>query len=340
MSSIYIVAGEASGDLLGANLLKNLSLVKATGIGGNLMQKEGFLSLFDMNEISVMGFSKILFNANKFLQRIDETASHILDTNPDVLVTIDSPGFCFRLIKKLKSNGFKKPSIHYVAPSVWAWKSYRAKEITKFVDHLMCLFPFEPKYFNGIPVSFVGHPVYKTYLNQKAKKSEKNEFLILPGSRDQEIKTHLPIFLKAVDLMDDLGLKKKIVTIPCKKDLVEKIIKNRNIEISLDNDFSKGSLALACNGTVTLELAAYNVPMVSAYKISWPLYYILKNIVQTPFINLVNIISGKKIVEEIIQCSPKSLSHSLNNVKKCNYNDIMENLRGDIDPSEVILSYL
>lgn len=342
---VYIVAGEPSGDCLGASLIseinKNTDNIKVCGVGGVLMKERGLSSLFNIEDISVMGFLSVALKAKIILKRLKQTKEHILETNPDVLVTIDSPGFCFRLVKDLRKLGFKKPCIHYVGPSVWVWKAYRAKQIAGLFDHLMCLFPFEPKYFKDVSTSFVGHPVYNTYLNQE--KNIKDEFLILPGSRAQEVKTHLPIFLDAVNLIET-NYKKKIVTLENLKPLVEKILSKYNlkdkIDISFDRNFSKGVFAIACNGTVALELAAYNVQFVSAYKVSWPLYFILKKNIKTPYINLINILLQKSIVPEIIQCNSSSLKHAIDNLAYQNFDDAMILLKGETTALKVISSYL
>lgn len=307
MTKIYVIAGESSGDLLGSYLLKDLKDCEVLGIGGPLMQKEGLKSLFPMEELSIMGIWEIIPHIRKILRRIKETVKDILEQNPDVLVTIDSPGFCYRVIKAVKRKNPDIPALHYVAPSVWAWRANRAQKVAKFLDHLFCLFPFEPPYFteHGLKATFVGHPLTQNTVHKQQQNG--NNILLLPGSRVSEIKALLPIFInvakKILEITPDAEF--YLPTLPHLKALVESLIpKDFKVYITIDGKqhyFEIANRAIAASGTVSLELAQYQIPHVIAYKASFLTWLILKALVKTPYVSLPNILSGTMIVPECLQ---------------------------------------
>lgn len=331
---IFIIAGEASGDFLGAQLLQSLRNLhpacEIAGIGGQQMQAQGLSSLFPMADISLYGLFELIPHLFKVLKRIKQTKEALLAFKPDVLVTIDSPGFCFRIAKYAKQLGI--PVVHYVAPSVWAWRTGRAKKLAKkvAVDHLLCLLPFEPPYFtcHGLPATFVGHPVTEIELPSDAwfRESigisrEATLVCLLPGSRKSELRNLLKIFLEAVEKLP-LNRRIEVIlpTLPHLLPLIEPIIKNARIPIKIVTSlqqkwqaFMQSSIALAASGTVSLELAYAGVPQVIAYKVSTLTYWIAKCLIKTKYVSLVNILSKQMIVPEYLQnqCNAEFLSKQL-----------------------------
>ena len=325
MTRIYIIAGEPSGDNIGASLLKSLRIldkdVIVKGIGGNCLYQGGLNSLFPMKELSIMGFFEVLPNLLNLKKRIHETVQDILNFQPDVLVTIDSPGFCFRVIQSLKKNKISFPCVHYVAPSVWAWRPKRANHMAKFLDHLLCLFPFEPPYFAraGLTTTFVGHPVVER-MRSPTSRDFLPSLLLLPGSRLREVREHLPVFLEAAKLW-----RKNYQDVPIYLStffhllpVVKEITQGFPIQILIDEKekaevLQKTYISLCASGTVTLELIQARCPMVTAYKVSYITVQILRHLVNTPCVNLGNIIYGKKIIPECLQkkCSGDILFREL-----------------------------
>lgn len=322
---VYIIAGEASGDFLGANLMGALTKkdpsLSFSGVGGHLMVDQGLSSLFPMQHISLMGIAEIIPHIPRLLKRINQTVQHIMETHPNVIVTIDSPGFCLRVVKKLRRLGIKTPVIHYVAPSVWAWRPKRAKRLAGVVDHLLTLFPFEPPYFTkyGLATTFVGHPLLETPMPQVLK--DKNAILLLPGSRLGEVSRHWPIFVEVAQMLLQRFPNMQFYTptfdhlLPFLKTHTPKGLP---VHFSLTQDaknqaFQQASMALAASGTVSLELAKALVPMIITYKVAPLTYFALKHLVRTPYACLVNILLQKPLVPEFLQhtCTPKNLYQAM-----------------------------
>ncbi|MDR3030864.1 MAG: lipid-A-disaccharide synthase [Holosporales bacterium] len=317
-SKIYIIAGEASGDFLGAAILKKLKELDfdISIIGGELMKAQGLKSLFDISEISVGGIVEIIPHIRKIKRLIKKSAQDILLKNPDILLTIDSPGFNFRIAKIVRKLNKEIKLIHFVAPSVWAWREKRAKKIAKIYDMLLTLFDFEPPYFEkyGLNTIFVGHPAIEYFSPMPA---EKEDFILLmPGSREQEIKALLPIFLQSVENRPEKII---IPTIPGVVELIRTILGNRQIEIETSEDkkrelYQKAKFAIVASGTAVLQLALSNCPMVVCYKLSSVTYNILKYLVNTKYVSLVNIILNKQSVPELIQnnCTAENIILNIN----------------------------
>lgn len=328
VKKIYLIAGESSGDALGASLIKSLKEKKSDviflGIGGPLMEDEGLISLFPMKELAMMGIFEILPHIFKLLKRIKETVSHIVAEQPDVIITIDSPSFCKRVIaqvrKRLKQSSvfIKKPYFfHYVAPSVWAWRPGRAKKIAKLADHLFCLLPFEPSYFkpHGLDATFVGHQLTSDFEYNKEKRNDCVNILILPGSRKGEIEKLLPIFLAVMKRIQKNNLFNKSVhfilpTLPHVRELVSSILAQhcmlKDVQLvesfSLKkNAFEQSHFAMAASGTVSLELSKYAIPHIIAYKINSITAFLLRFLLKTPYVALPNILSQNEIVPECLQ---------------------------------------
>ena len=330
---IFIIAGEDSGDKLGSAIMD--SLIAATngslnfvGIGGNGMTSRGLRSLFPMSELSVMGLIEIASQYTKLKKRINETVFSILNEKPDILLTIDAPEFCFRVAKKIKLINKDIPIAHYVAPTVWAWRPSRAKNISNFIDHILALFPFEPPYFRDVEINcdFVGHPIVSENLADEDSITEfKKEFsitdepiiLCLPGSRKAEIDRLMPVFGKTLDRFSnilpdarfilpstpDVYEYSKIYLEHMPKDLVFLTPEKFGLEKYLQ--FKKASfkiscLALAASGTVSLELAANNTPMVIGYDMNFFSRNIVGLMLKTDTVNLVNLITGNRSIPECI----------------------------------------
>lgn len=334
---VFMIAGEASGDALGASLMQGVDNRLAggvcfVGVGGEGMMAQGLEPLFPMDDLSVMGVFEVLPRLPLLLKRIKETADAVERLKPDVLVTIDSPDFCFRVIKKLKARGCAVPVVHYVAPSVWAWRPGRAAKVAKFLDHLLCLLPFEPPYFvrEGLAATFVGHPVVTGGLDQgdgnafRARhgiEAGQPVLCVLPGSRVGEVERLLPVFGEAVAKLaaQNPGLCVVTPTLRTLKNRVEQALSGwpvRTIVVEADEKadaFAASDAALAASGTVGLELALAHVPHIIAYRVNAVTAFLAKRLLKTPYVNLVNIILGREVVPELIQenCTAENLARDL-----------------------------
>jgi len=320
---IFISAGELSGDILGEGLI--IQLKKMTnnnidifGVGGDKMISQGLKPIFNIKFLSIMGIFEVLLKIPKILKLLKLTKRKIIEINPDIVITIDAPGFNFRLQKSIKNLNFKQ--IHYVAPSVWAWKSYRAKKITKFLDHLLVLFPFEKKFFikEGLRTTFVGHPIAFDDNFKKniffVEKSLNDKFLkkvaILPGSRIGEIKKLMPVFIKTAHLLnkDYNSIKFYIVTLNEYKPIVLKYFKNTNLNYYITdkheeryNIYTKVDFVLCASGTVTMEVAKASTAMLVVYKLNFITWAIVKAMVKVNTATIINILLKENIVPELFQ---------------------------------------
>ena len=358
MNKIYLIAGEASGDNIAAKLMKQLKNIipeiEFFGIGGEKMEAEGLNLLFSSREIAYMGFLEIVPHIFKIIRRISQTAENIEQINPDIVITIDSPGFSFRVAKKIKG---KARLIHYVAPTVWAYKPERAKKIAQLYNHLLVILPFEPSYFTqeGLATTFVGHPAIedlKTYPRQNFRdKHHLNDqdflFCITPGSRKQEIKTLLPIFLQALDLVD----KEAILAIPTQQhhfELIKSICKERKVIIVDESEklalFSSCNFCLTKSGTVTTELAFYKIPMVIAHKINKISHWILKKLVKVKYVTIINLLANEEVIPELLQedCTPQKIAFQINKemTNLQNYRQKLEENLAKLNPNSKIPSLL
>ena len=336
---IFIIAGEDSGDKLGSAIIDGLSEVtdtptKFVGIGGSGMKSRGLYSIFPMSELSVMGLVEIASQYKNLKKRLNQTVSSILDEKPDVLLTIDAPEFCFRVAKKIKLLNKNIPIVHYVAPSVWAWRPNRAEKISNFIDHVLALFPFEPQYFHnvGIGCDFVGHPIVsETTADEESVKEFKKVYalkdepliLCLPGSRRSEINRLMPTFGKTLQKFSNALPDARFVLastpnvyeysknfLDCMpNDIIFLTPEKFGIEKYLE--FKKASfkishLALAASGTVCLELAANDTPMVIGYDMNFLSRQIISFMLRTDTVNLVNLITGNRNIPECIGLDFKS----------------------------------
>lgn len=338
-----MVAGEPSGDLLGSILMRALKKVfpqaRFEGVGGPLMCQEGLHPLFSMEELTVIGILEVLPKAFKVLKRVKEVAEYVVHTKPTALITIDAPAFSFRVgrtLRRLEKNRDSKViHIHYGAPTVWAWRPKRAQKISKFLTHLLTLFSFEPPYFlkEGLSTSFVGHPILEGgYENRDTLEFRKHHHIpedlplicLLPGSRRGEVEKHLPIFLQTLRILSHGGKRFGVLLPtfaflrPLIQSFLEKYPEKETFWVVEGEDFKKDAfasaqVALAASGTVALELAVAGTPMIITYKTSWLTAFIVRRMIQIPFVSMPNILLNKPVVPEFLQeaCNPKILSKAL-----------------------------
>ena len=315
---LFIVAGEESGDQLGASLIKVLKQrlgddLRVSGIGGHAMTDQGLQSLFDMDEIAVMGVTAVIPRLPKILQRINETAKAAIAAKPDALIIIDSPDFTHRVARKVKAAMPSLPVIDYVCPSVWAWRPGRAKKMKAYVDHVLTLLPFEPqalKDLNGPAATYVGHPLATGILEQEQKldSNSRKTLLVLPGSRSGEIKRLLPIFQKTLEKLALVRTDIDIVipAVPHLETTIRSTVSQWPLAVRIASGadqkkvaFESATAALAASGTVCLELGLANIPMVATYKLD-PIASKLRFLMTAWSTNLVNLIIDYPIVPEYI----------------------------------------
>lgn len=324
-----LIAGEPSGDVLGASLIQALKQqdpsLKISGIGGHRMEEAGLASLFPINDLSVMGIVEVVPKLPAIFKRLRETVDYIKELKPDIVVTIDAPDFCFRVARKVKEEmGAQAPKlIHYVAPTVWAWRESRAAKIAKFYDGIICLFDFEPPYFEkeGLKAICAGHPIVEKdvlsanggiYRDEVGISLREMTLGILMGSRVSEVNRHGPILTKAASKLaykipgDAPHL--IVPTLPQTENLVWSHLKaypgpvhiTRRHELKW-HAFKAMDIAMAVSGTVGLELAVMGTPHLIAYKMNALTYKILRHAVKVPYAHLANIILDKRVVPEFIQ---------------------------------------
>jgi lipid-A-disaccharide synthase len=339
---IVLIAGEASGDRLGVHLIRGLQkrfppqVLSFSGIGGPGMEEAGnFTSLFPFQELSHMGLD-VLPHLFHLMKRIRQTVRYVRHLQPDILLTIDAPEFCLRVSKAIarsRSSGYAPSTrlVHCVAPSVWAWRPKRARKISGFLDHLMALFPFEPSYFHavGLPCTFVGHPIlqepkgFPERFFQHTGWSPQHPILcLLPGSRAKEIQRILPVFAQAIRYVQEAipNLKVVLPTLPKLEPLLYPLFSLfETPPLVLPNPethyaaMAASTVALAASGTVTLELAHHQTPMVVAYKVSWMVEQLARRLIRVPYVSLVNLVAQGPLVPECLQkaCNPLQLSQEL-----------------------------
>jgi lipid-A-disaccharide synthase len=334
---IALVAGEPSGDRLGAGLMRALREessggVTCVGVGGERMAEEGLTSLFPLDDLAVMGLVEVLPHAPRILRRLAETARFLRDHPPDALVTIDAPGFNFRLARCLRKRSF--PLIHTVAPSVWAWRPGRAATVAKLVDHLLVLLPFEPPWFeaHGLPVTWVGHPdasaaagVEDSMQQARARlglPAEGPVVALLAGSRRGEAERLLPIFGQALDLVSTAlpGLAVVAPTLAPVEPMVRRAVAAWRVpaQVTIGMEakvaaFAAADAALAASGTVAVELAAAGCPAVIAYRVAPLTAIAARRLIRVPYVSLVNLAAGREVQPELLQerCTPETLAQSL-----------------------------
>ncbi|MFZ4762569.1 MAG: lipid-A-disaccharide synthase [Alphaproteobacteria bacterium] len=309
---VMMIAGEPSGDILGAHLLAELQqflpALEVKGVGGEAMQAAGLQPLVPFTDLAVMGLAEVLPRLPKLIGHLRFLALYALEWQPDILITIDSPDFGLRLAKKLHRLGIK--TVHVVAPSVWAWRAGRAKKIAAYLDLLLCLLPFEPPYFEPyhLPAVFIGHPSGRVIENFVPILPDA-PLLILPGSRVGEVKRLAPIFADSLRLLQQQAIDLPPIIIPTFSHLqpiIAEAFAGLSYQLIIDADekkrvFNGARAAMAASGTVTLELAACGVPHLVAYKVQPVSAWLAKRLLKTPYVNLINIIMQQELVPELLQ---------------------------------------
>jgi lipid-A-disaccharide synthase len=334
---IFLIAGEESGDNLGASLMAATEAlapgpVTFAGIGGRAMTERGLKSLFPLDELAVNGFSAIPARLPLILRRIREAADAVIAEKPDSLVIIDSPDFTHRVARRVRAAAPHIPIIDYVSPQVWVWRPGRAAAMRRYVDHVLALFPFEPdahRRLHGPPCTYVGHPLTEavTTLRPSAQEAARREkepplLLVLPGSRGGEIGRHLAVFGAAVGLAAErLGAVE--VVLPSVPHLAERIRRDTaawpvapRVVVEPEEKwaaFRQARAALAASGTVTLELALAQVPTVIAYKVTLLEELIVRALARGKMVGLANIILDEMIMPELLQrqATAKNLAEAL-----------------------------
>ena len=334
MKKIFIVTGESSGDKLATTVILKLKKVnpniKFSCVGGTHLSSLGIQSIFELKEITYLGFTSVLFNIFKIRNRINKTVDEIIKFNPDILFTVDSPDFTLRVAERVKKINNDIKTIHYVGPQVWIWREGRVKKFKKFIDHMLLLFNFEKKYFDkeNIPNTFVGHPLLEKNTKSKIDLSSlinKNKKIIsiFAGSRNSEINVLLPILSDFIKLMNKkfdnynfifhaTNENKELITNFIKKKSLDnsQVISDENIKSQI---LSSSVFAVAKSGTVSLEICNANIPSIIIYKINMINYWIMKFLVNVKFANIINIINNKEIIPELLQgeCNAKEIYNSV-----------------------------
>ncbi len=348
IKKIIIVAGEESGDMYASKIIDNFSLnnnIKFYGMGSSKMKNTKAKIIVDSSSISVMGFFEILKIYPKLIKSLNRMKKSIREIKPDLLVLIDYQEFNMKLAKYAKLNGIKV--LFYISPQIWAWRKNRLKYIKNYIDEMAVIFPFEKKFYEdeGISSHYVGHPLLNDD-SYKIKYNVNKDYIgFFPGSRLSEVKNHLPILSVVIDNMKKKYPEQKfLVSRSCNinKKIYEKyflnkknvsIITNENIYETID----MCKIAVAASGTITLQIALKKIPMCVFYKISSSTFFIIKFLVKIKFISLVNIVLGKKIVEEFVQ-NNASVSNIQNEIEKINFDsDYRQSLIKNISSIEKVL---
>jgi len=334
MKKIFILTGEPSGDKLASTVIAKLKIqnpnIEYLSVGGTHIKKLGIQSIFDLKEITYLGFTSVLFNIFKIRNKINQSIDAIIKFNPDILFSVDSPDFTLRVAEKVKKINNNIKTIHYVAPQVWVWRKNRVKKIKKFIDHMLLLFNFEKKYFDeeNINNTFVGHPLIeksenvKTSLNDLISK-DKKIISIFPGSRKSETKVLLPILIDFVKLMNKRELSYSYVfhaTDENKEFILDYVKKTNldNIDVISDENIksqilSNSIFAVSKSGTVSLQISNSNIPSIIIYKLSFINFMIFKLLVNVKFANIINIINDKEVIPELLQkeCNAEEICRSV-----------------------------
>ena len=318
---VYLVAGEASGDRLAADLLRELKKnpkLKAYGVGGPMLKAAGQEQSLNLAKHAVVGLTDVLKNLPKFLKIFREVKHEIAEVNPDVVILVDYPGFNLRLAKALHGQRNAPAIVYYVSPQVWAWKAGRAKLMERILDRLLVIFPFEVDWFAKhapkLKTKWVGHPLADRWIAQ-AKEGPKDEIpcvALLPGSRAKEIAKHWPVLLQAAQRIVREQKKVTFMTLATDHEMRQKLeeewARQPMSGVSLDilagqslTQLTRCSLAIVASGTATLECAMAGLPMLVIYKTSWLTYWLGRFLIQLPYLSMVNVLAGEKVVPEFLQ---------------------------------------
>ena len=333
MRKIFILTGEPSGDKLASKVIDRLKKTRTDieylSVGGEYLKALNIKSLYDLKDVTYLGFTKVLLNVFKIKKKINETVKEIVKFKPDILFSVDSPDFTLRVAKEVKKKNPNIKTIHFVAPQIWVWRERRVKQIKSFLDHVLLLFPFEKKYFDkeGIQSTFTGHPLLEDYGKSKVDisqiiKGNKKIFSIFPGSRLSEIKILTPILFEFVKKMNKKY--KDIFFIFHSTSEHVKLLQN----LLLKQDFKncgaiadekikshvlKSSIfAVAKSGTISLEICNSKIPSIIIYKMGMINFFIIKILVKVKFANIINIAANEEVIPELIQSKCNSQNIYIN----------------------------
>lgn len=337
---VFIIAGEASGDLHGKNLVRALIKqdpeLEILAYGGPKMEKAGAKILRDYKSYAFMGFYEVAKNLRIVLKNIKETEKIILQAQPNVIVFIDFPGFNLRIAKRLRAQLPKTHFIYYIAPQVWAWKKNRVHDLNKLMDKIYVILPFEKDFFDnyGYDVTYAGHPLLDEIMPGPVSEKDENLIAVLPGSRIQEIQKTLPIFIQTAEKLPEFNFSISTMShVPF--EVYENILKKgpslNNISLYKGETYQlliKASLGLITSGTATLETALLGTPQIVTYKTSGISYFIGKQIVDIKYISLVNLIMNRAVVPELLQDNFNA-QNILREINRLNDKDIRSKMLAD-----------
>jgi len=335
MKKIFVLTGEPSGDKLASKVisqLRNSRLdIEYLSVGGEYLKALGIKSLYDLKEVTYLGFTSVLLNIFKIKSKINETVKEILKFKPDILFSVDSPDFTLRVAKEVKKRDPNIKTIHFVAPQVWVWREHRVKQLKSFLDHILLLFPFEKKYFDkeGIQSTFTGHPLLEDKGKSKADisriiKENKKIFSIYPGSRLSEINIFTPILFEFVKKMNEKHKDLFFVFHSTSEhvQLIQNLLLKEGFkncgaigDEKIKSHILKSSIfAVAKSGTISLELCNEKIPSVIIYKMGVINFFIVKMLAKVKFANIINIVAQEEIIPELLQskCNPKDIFNIVN----------------------------
>ena len=330
MKKIFVLTGEPSGDKLASKVIAQLKNSKFNieylSVGGEHLKALGIKSLYDLKEITYLGFTRVLLNIFKIKKKINQTVDKIIEFDPDILFSVDSPDFTLRVAERVKKLRSEIKTIHYVAPQVWVWREHRVKKLKKFLDHILLLFPFEKKYFEkeNINCTFVGHPLLEDNEKNKIDISniigeDKKIISIFSGSRSSEINVLMPILLKFIKMMKEKYNDIHFIfhttnehRATLKNQLSHEDLENCDVisdEKIKSYILKKSMFAVAKSGTISLEICNANVPSIIIYKMNFINFFIVKMLAKVKFANIINIAAGKEIIPELLQekCNAKNI---------------------------------
>ena len=339
MKKIFILTGEPSGDKLASKVIVKLKSSKPDieylSVGGEHLKSLGIKSLYDLKEITYLGFTKVLLNIFKIKRKINDTVNKIVEFNPDILFSVDSPDFTLRVAKQVKKLKPNIKTIHFVAPQVWVWREGRVKKLKSFLNHILLLFPFEKEYFDkeNIESTFTGHPLLEEEEKSKVDisqiiKENKKIFSIFPGSRLSEINTLLPILFEFIKIMNEKY--KDIFFVFHSTSEHNHLIQNlllkegfKNCGAISDEEIKSYVLrssmfALSKSGTISLEICNAKIPSMIIYKMNMVNFFIIKMLVKVKFANIINIAANKEIIPELLQsnCNSKNIFKKVDELLK------------------------
>ena len=358
MKRIFILTGEVSGDKLASKVISNLQKINRNieylSVGGDNLKSLGIKSIYDLKEITYLGFTNVLMNIFKINKKINETVKAIIKYQPDLLFTVDSPDFTLRVAEKVKKINLNIKTVHYVAPQVWVWRESRVKKMKKFIDHILLLFNFEKSYFDkeNLSSEFVGHPLLDDKIDEKTdinQIKDKNKALIsvFPGSRKSEIEVLTPILLKFIRIMNLEYKDIKYIFHSTKTfhDLINSYIKSKDLnncevisdDITKSYILKKSIFAVAKSGTISLEICNAKIPSIILYKMGFINFFIIKMLVKTKFANIINIAAKEEVIPELLQsnCNAKNIYE-----KVSNFLENPEKIKDQISKTQIIIKTL